>query len=92
MFNEHRRSKLVVAWRNGAGLCGDATLQGISKAECVNDAQERLIICWSNALFFHAEVFQSSSFLMSVLSIVRNLRIAAISATFFSFPFATRCR
>ena len=25
-------------------LCGDATLQGISKAECVNDAQERLII------------------------------------------------
>ena len=35
-------SKLSDAWRNGARLCGDATSQGISKAECVNDAQERL--------------------------------------------------
>ena len=72
------------------GLCGDATLQGISKAECVNDAQERLTMRWSN-VFFHGEVFHNSSFLMSELRIVKNFRIAAINATFFSFPSANKC-
>ena len=57
VFNEAQRSILFVAWRNGAWLCGDATSRGISKAECVNDAQERLIICWSNARFLSCRIF-----------------------------------
>ena len=89
MFNEQRGSKLVVAWVNGVGLCGDATLQGISKAECVNDAQERLIIRWRSPSF--TARFYIPHLLMSELRIVKNFRIAATNATFFSFPSANRC-
>lgn len=42
-------------------------------------------------VFFHGEVFHNSSFLMSELRIVKNFRIAATNATFFSFPSANKC-
>ena len=36
MFNEHVLGKLAVAWRNGVRLCGDATLQGLSKTDPID--------------------------------------------------------
>lgn len=52
MFNEV--VKLVMAWRNGAEVCGDTTPQGISKAVCVNDALSVWVL--SDALFIELVV------------------------------------
>ena len=91
MFNEHRGSKLVVAWVNGARLCGDATLQGISKAECVNDAQERLIIRWSNALLLSRRGFPYLILLDEGVENRQELPHRSNQCHFFSFPSANKC-
>ena len=86
VFNERVWSRLVVAWRNGAWLCGDATMQGISKAECVNDAQERLIIYWSNARIFSGRSAPELIFLDECVQNRQEFTHRGNQRNFFLFP------